>query len=465
VTAIDAAAHEQELLRRARAGNTEAFAAIAERCRGELQLHCYRIVGSVQDAEDLVQETLLAAWRGLDGFEGRTSVRSWLYRIATNRSLNAVRDRARRPPQAPPPPEPSPPPPQPTGRPKPAWLQPYPDVLLEGALEQATDPESRYEARESVGLAFIVALQRLPPRQRAALVLRDVLGYRAAEEADILETTEVAVNRALHRARRAIDELLPDRQQAPLPESREEQQLVSRFTAAFESGDVAGVVALLTANGVLRMPPEGIEYQGRAAIAEFLSTVPANGQLQRFRLISTRANGQPAFGCYLRDPHTPIAHAYGLMVLTLSGDQVAEITGFADTGVFGLFGSAENPAALAAMAYDERLADRVRERLREWTDVTERRMFGGLTFMLGGHMCCGINNNELILRLAPEAEDTALTAPHARPMDFTRRPMRGFVTIAPDGLTGPSLDRWIAQAVAHAESLPPKASHAEPPTN
>ncbi|HET7052222.1 MAG TPA: RNA polymerase subunit sigma-70 [Solirubrobacteraceae bacterium] len=338
MTAIDAAAHVGELVRRSRAGDAEAFAAIAERFRGELQLHCYRIVGSVQDAEDLVQETFLAAWRGLEAFEGRSSVRSWLYRIATNRSLNAVRDRARRPPEAPPLPENSPPPPQPTGCPEPVWLQPFPDVLLQGAVEQATGPECRYEARESVGLAFMIALQRLSPRQRAALVLRDVLGFRAAEAAEILETTEVAVNRALHRARRAIDELLPDRQQAPLPGSREEQHLVARFTVAFESGDVAGVVALLSDDGVLRMPPEGIEYQGRAAVAEFLSTVPGNGQLQRFRLVQTRANGQPAFGCYLRDPHTPIAHAYGLMVLTLAGDQVAEITGFADTSVFASFG-------------------------------------------------------------------------------------------------------------------------------
>ncbi len=338
MTAIDAAVAEEELVRRARAGDTDAFAAIAGRFRGELQLHCYRIVGSVQDAEDLVQETLLAAWRGLDGFQGRSSLRSWLYRIATNRSLNTVRDRARRPPEAPPPPEPSPPPPQPTGQPEPVWLQPYPDVLLEGALEQASNPESRYQTRESVGLAFMVALQRLPPRQRAALVLRDVLGFRAAEAAEILETTEISINRALHRARRAIDGLRPDRRQAPMPGSREEQELVSRFIAAFESGDVAGVVALLADDGVLRMPPEGIEYQGRASVAEFLSTVPGGGHLERFRLVPTRSNGQPAFGCYLRDPHTPIARAYGLMVLTLSGDQVAEITGFADTGVFGLFG-------------------------------------------------------------------------------------------------------------------------------
>jgi RNA polymerase sigma-70 factor (ECF subfamily) len=281
---------------------------------------------------------LWAAWRGLGAFEGRSSVRSWLYRIATNRCLNAIRDRGRRPPDPPPPPDGTPPAPQPSELREPVWLQPYPDVLLEGGLTDAAWPEARYEAREAVGLAFMIALQRLSPRQRAALVLRDVLGFRAAEAADMLDTTEVSINRALQRARRTIDQVVQDRDQAPLPGSPEEQQLVARFAAAFELGDIDGVVALLTDDGLLRMPPEGIEYRGRAAIAGFLSTVPGDGELQRFRLIPTRANGQPAFACYLRDPHAPIAHAYGLMVLTLSGDHVVEITGFADTSVFRAFG-------------------------------------------------------------------------------------------------------------------------------
>jgi RNA polymerase sigma-70 factor (ECF subfamily) len=170
------------------------------------------------------------------------------------------------------------------------------------------------------------------------LVLRDVLGFRAAEAAAMLDTTEVSVNRALQRARVAIEQVAEDRERAPLPGSPEERHLISRFTTAFEAGDVAGVVALLTADGVLRMPPQGIEYRGRAAIAEFLSTVPGGGRLERFRLIPTRANGQPAFGCYLREPHAPIARAYGLMVLTLSGPTVTALTGFADTGVFRSFG-------------------------------------------------------------------------------------------------------------------------------
>jgi RNA polymerase sigma-70 factor (TIGR02960 family) len=311
-----------------------------EAFRGELQAHCYRIVGSVHDAEDLVQETLLAAWRGLDGFEGRASLRSWLYRIATNRCLNALRDRARRPPELPPPPAEAPGPPEPTRRGEPIWLEPYPDALLEDVVDRSREPDARYEAREAIALAFVAGLQRLPPRQRAVLVLRDVLGFRAAEVAETLGTTEASVNSALHRARSALDAGLrvAPREQVPLPNSRDERELVARFTDAFEGGDVEGVVALLTDDAWLTMPPEPLEYQGPAAIARFLATVPAGGRLDRFRLVPTRANGQPAFGCYLRDPHTPIAHAYGLMVLTLRGDRVAAITGFPDTSVFPHFG-------------------------------------------------------------------------------------------------------------------------------
>ena len=331
---------EDELLRGARAGDEPAFAGLADQFRAELQLHCYRIVGSVQDAEDLVQETLLAAWRGLEQFEGRASLRSWLYRIATNRCLNALRDRGRRPAELSAPPEDTPPPPQPTRLGEPVWLEPYPDVLLEGMGDRARQPEVRYEQREAIGLAFVVGLQRLPPRQRAVLVLRDVLGFRAAEVAEMLGVTEVSVNRALQRARRALERAVPPgaRDVAPLPGTREERELVGRFTAAFEAGDVRSVVALLTDDALLTMPPEPLEYQGADAIGQFLSTVPAGGALERFRLVPTRANGQPAFGCYLRDQRAPIAHAYGLMVLTLRGDRIAAITGFPDTSVFRSFG-------------------------------------------------------------------------------------------------------------------------------
>jgi RNA polymerase sigma-70 factor (TIGR02960 family) len=321
-------------------GDETAFRELADAFRGELQVHCYRMVGSVQDAEDLVQETLLAAWRGLDGFEGRASLRSWLYRIATNRCLNALRDRGRRVPELPPPPAEAPAPPEPTRHREPIWLEPYPDALLEGVVDRSREPHARYEAREAIGLAFVAGLQRLPPRQRAVLVLRDVLGFRASEVAETLGTTEASVTSALHRARSALDADVPvaHRDDVPLPNSRAERDLVARFTDAFEGGDVDGVVALLTDDARLTMPPAPLEYQGADAIARFLSTVPAGGRLDLFRLVPTRANGQPAFGCYVRDPHTPIAHAYGLMVLTLRDGRVAGITGFPDTSVFSRFG-------------------------------------------------------------------------------------------------------------------------------
>jgi RNA polymerase sigma-70 factor (ECF subfamily) len=304
------------------------FAELADGYRAELLLHCYRILGSVQDAEDLVQETLVAAWSNLDRFEGRASLRTWLYRIATNRCLNAVRDRGRRP-QEVPPPAGTPEPPTPTRLADPVWLEPYPDVLLEGI-----------ETREAIGLAYIAALQRLPPRQRAVLVLREVLGFRASEVAEMLDVTEGSVNRALHRARRTIEQTATPRgrELAPLPASPEERALVVRFVSAFEAGDVATLVALLSDDAILTMPPAPLVYEGGDAIGRFLSTVPAAGRLDQFKLVPTRANGQPAFGCYLRDPHTPIAHAYGLMVLTLAGDRVAAITGFPDTSVFRSFG-------------------------------------------------------------------------------------------------------------------------------
>jgi RNA polymerase sigma-70 factor (TIGR02960 family) len=331
---------EDQLLGRAAAGDEEAFRDLTERYRGELQLHCYRILGSVQDAEDLVQETLLAAWRGLDGFEGRASMRSWLYRIATNRCLNALRDRGRRLPEMPPPPEPPGEPPAPTRTREQIWLEPYPDPLLEAVGDRLQEPDARYEAREAIGLAFVAGLQRLSPRGRAVLVLRDVLGFRASEVAAMLGVTEASVNHTLQRARSALDSDLaaPPRELAPLPGSAQEREVVARFTEAFEGGDVDGVVALLTDDAWLTMPPEPLEFQGPAAIGRFLSTVPAGGRLERFRLVPVRANGQPAFGCYLRDPRAPILHAYGFMVLTLSGDRVTAITGFPDTSVFGHFG-------------------------------------------------------------------------------------------------------------------------------
>jgi RNA polymerase sigma-70 factor (TIGR02960 family) len=194
-------------LPRARAGDDDAFRELTDPHRRELQVHCYRILGSVQDAEDLVQETLLAAWRGLEAFEGRSSVRAWLYRIATNRGLNALRDRARRPREV----QAMVEPPEPTRRTEPTWLEPYPHVLLEDIPDRSPGPEARYEAREAVELAFISALHNLPPRQRAAVVLRDVLGFRTAEVADMLDTGEAAVKGALQRARATVAARLPGR--------------------------------------------------------------------------------------------------------------------------------------------------------------------------------------------------------------------------------------------------------------
>jgi RNA polymerase sigma-70 factor (TIGR02960 family) len=322
-------------LARARAGDEDAFRELTDPYRRELQVHCYRILGSVQDAEDLVQEALLAAWRGLEAFEGRSSMRAWLYRIATNRCLNALRDRARRPREV----QAMVEPPEPTRRTEPIWVEPFPDVLLEGLADTAPGPAARYEARESIELAFIVAVQRLPPRQRAALVLRDVLGFRTAEVAEMLDTREASVKGALQRARAALEARLPaaDRDRAPRPNSAGERQLVGRFADAVHSGDIDELVALLTDDALLTMPPQPLEYQGHEPIAAFLRN-RAELRGAPLRVVPTRANTQPAFGCYLPDPEAAIAHPYGLIVLTLEGDAIAAITWFADTGVFRHFG-------------------------------------------------------------------------------------------------------------------------------
>jgi RNA polymerase sigma-70 factor (TIGR02960 family) len=323
------------VLARARAGDEEAFRVLTESHRRELQLHCYRILGSLQDAEDLVQETLLAAWRGLEAFEGRASVRSWLYRIATNRCLNALRARSRRPRKV-----------QamgrslePTRRTEPVWIEPYPDALLEDVPDRSAGPAARYEARESIELSFIVALQHLPPRQRAALVLGDVLGFRTAEVADMLGTGEASVKGALQRSRATLRARLTavDREHAPRPNSASERQLVGRFADAVQSGDVDEIVSLLTDEALLTMPPQPLEYQGHDAIGAFLRH-RAELRGAPLRVVPTRANSQPAFGCYLPDAHAAVARSYGLIVLTLEGDAIAAITWFADTGIFRHFG-------------------------------------------------------------------------------------------------------------------------------
>lgn len=330
----------ERALARARAGDEDAFEELTDRYRRELQVHCYRILGSLQDAEDLVQETLLAAWRGLERFEGRSSVRAWLYRIATNRCLNFLRDGGRRPDQAASPDEHPPERPEPSGWSEPVWLEPYPDALLEQAADASPGPDARYEAKEAIGLAFVTGLQRLPARQRAVLVLRDVLGFRAAEVAEMLGTSEPSVNSTVQRARSGLDGRLSarDRDRAPLPRSPRERELVGRFAEAFEGGDIDGIVALLSDDATLTMPPEPFSYRGRDVLARFLATVPAGGDLERFRLVATRANGQPAFGTYLADRQSPIARGIGVLVLTLDGARISALTVFHDTSVFPYFG-------------------------------------------------------------------------------------------------------------------------------
>ena len=321
---------------RARAGDGDAFRELTEPHRRELLVHCYRMLGSFQDAEDALQDTLLAAWRGLGGFEGRASIRTWLYRIATNRCLNALRSASRRPAKEWDNPEVEPP--EPTRLGEVVWLEPYPDALLEGAIDVPLGPEARYEQTEAISLAFVTALQLLPPRQLAVLVLRDVLGFHANEVADMLDSTVESVSSALKRARANLRHRLPptgEREPPPAPDSPAEQALAARFTRAYESGDVDALVALLTADVRVAMPPIPLEYHGRDVVAHFYASVI--GQGRPYDLVPTRANGQPAFGVYVRSPTGGIRHGTGLYVLTLTGDRICAITRF-DTSVLPWFG-------------------------------------------------------------------------------------------------------------------------------
>ena len=324
-----------ELLDRARAGDGEAFRAVAEPHHRELQLHCYRMLGSLQDAEDALQDTLLAAWRGLAAFEGRSSLRTWLYQVATNRCLNILRANRRRPvvdalpsgvdvPKA-----------SRTG--EVIWLEPYPDALR-GGPDEPPGPEARYEASEAISLAFLTALQALSARPRAVLILRDVLGYRAREVAAILDTSEESVTSALKRARVIVQErLAPTANHArpPRPVSPEERALVDRLTRAYESGDIDTLVTLLTDDVAVTMPPMPLEYYGLEQAARFLAAVTFRDG-RTYRIVETRANGQPAFGTYVRDPRGGRLHATSLVVATLAGDRVSALTRF-DAGVLARF--------------------------------------------------------------------------------------------------------------------------------
>jgi RNA polymerase sigma-70 factor (TIGR02960 family) len=324
-----------ELIGRARAGDGEAFRELTAPYRRELQVHCYRMLGSLQDAEDVLQDTLLAAWRGLGGFQGRASIRTWLYRIATNRCLNARRSASRRPAR-----EwdmPGDEPPEPTRLGEGVWLEPYPDALLEGAIDVPLGPEARFEQTEAISLAFVTALQVLPPRQLAVLILRDVLGFHANEVAGMLDSSVESVNSALKRARASLQRRQPptdEREPAPAPDSTSEQALVAEFVRGYESGDLDALVALLTDDVFISMPPIPLEYHGRDVVAHLLASIFGSGR--RVDLVPTRANGQPAFGAYLRAP-TGIRHGAGLFVLTLTGDRICAFTRF-DDGVLPWFG-------------------------------------------------------------------------------------------------------------------------------
>ena len=324
-----------DLISRARVGDSDAFRELTEPYRRELHVHCYRMLGSIQDAEDALQDTLLAAWQGLGGFEGRASLRTWLYRIATNRCLDARRSASRRPAK-----EwdvPNVEPPEPSRFSEVVWLEPYPDALLEGAVDTPLGPDARYEQTEAVSLAFVTALQVLPPRQLAVLVLRDVLGFHTSEVVGMLDATVESVNSALKRARASLQRRLPPTVGCELPPvvgSPAETALVAKFARAWESADMGALVGLLTDDVFISMPPMPFGYEGRDVVARFCASLFGAGR--RFDLVPTRANGQPAFGAYLRNS-AGVRHGTGLYVLTLTGDRICAMTRF-DNSVFPWFG-------------------------------------------------------------------------------------------------------------------------------
>jgi RNA polymerase sigma-70 factor (ECF subfamily) len=325
-----------DLITRARAGDAEAFRELIEPYRRELHVHSYRMLGSFQDAEDALQDVLLTAWRGLASFEGRASIRTWLYRIATNRCLDVLRSSRRRAPVQWGVPEVEPP--EPTRLGEVVWLEPYPDALLEALIDAPLGPEARYEQREAISLAFMTALQVLPVRQRAVLILRDVLGYHASEVADMLDTTLESVTSALKRARASLRRRLPangEHQHPPQPNSPTERMLIEGFVRAYEAGDIDALVALLTEDAYVSMPPVPLEYHGREPVARFFAALMGGGR--RYDLVATRANGQLAFGAYLRASGSPIRHGAGLLVLTLSGDHISGLTRF-DNNALAWFG-------------------------------------------------------------------------------------------------------------------------------
>ena len=335
---LGSVADERALFDAARAGDGDAFGLLVGPYRGELHAHCYRMLGSIPDAEDALQDALLRAWRGLPRFEGRSSLRSWLYKIATNACLKAIERRPRRvlPIDYAPAADPH------DGLAEPVtesvWLEPYPDDMLglDGGL---AGPDARYEQREGVELAFIAALQHLPPRQRAVLILRDVLGFSARETAGTLETTPVSVDSALQRAHKTVNERLPKQsQQATLRSLGDDalSEVVERYVAAWERSDVDAVVAMLTEDARMTMPPLPTWYSGRGQVAAFFAGGPLAGE-ERWRLIPARASGQLAFGAYGWNEEMHAFTPHAINVITLRRGQIEEITAFLTPGAFPRF--------------------------------------------------------------------------------------------------------------------------------
>lgn len=310
---------EAALLAAVRAGDEDAFRSLAGPYVRELRVHCYRMLGSLHDAEDALQETLVRAWRHLGRFDGR-SLRAWLYRIATHVCLSAaVRRRTED---------------------EPLRLTAIPDAFLDELASTEADPSAQYDLQESVQLAFLASIQLLPPRQRAVLLLRDVLAFSASEVADQLEVSVASVNSALQRARGSLDR---ERRKGHMAVGRRassdvERSLLRRFMAAWEAVDIDGLVALLKEDAVLTMPPFPMRFVGRGPIGEFLARVPAGGALDRIRLVTIHANRQPAVAAYMLDAEEGTHRAYGLMVLAVDGEAIAEITGFSDPSLFSPFG-------------------------------------------------------------------------------------------------------------------------------
>jgi RNA polymerase sigma-70 factor, ECF subfamily len=330
--------NERDLLAAAKRGDEDAFGRLIAPLRRELHAHAYRMLGSAADAEDALQDALLGAWRGLPRFEGRSSLRSWLYTITTNACLKAIKRRPKRvlPIDYGPPSDPGDRPGEPVV--ESAWVEPY----SEDVEDHAAGPEARYEQRESVELAFVAALQHLPPRQRAALILRDVLGFSARETAAALDTTPVSIDSALQRAHKTIEKQLPEQSQQTALRSLGDAQLreiVDGYIEAWEAADVSAIAAMLADDAVLAMPPWREWYSGREAVAAFLGRFPFS--VGPRRLVPIRANAQPAFAHYYWDADAAAFLAHGIHVLGLRGERIQDITIFRTPEAFDRFGLPE----------------------------------------------------------------------------------------------------------------------------